>query len=137
VSEERAGEPRSEPTTGPVSEERAGEPRSEPTTGPVSEERVNTAVPQRTRLAWRRTVLATAVVGLLLVRLAVAHHAAWLAPAAAALWLVTAFAAQVRIGALAAATPPPVRRALPVVALATLGYAALGAAAVLLAGPDR
>jgi uncharacterized membrane protein YidH (DUF202 family) len=84
------------------------------------------AVPQRTRLAWRRTVLAAAVVGLLLVRLAVQRHTAWLAPAAAGLWLVAAVAAQVRIRALAAAEPDPVRRALPVVVLATLGYVALG-----------
>jgi hypothetical protein len=95
----------------------------------------STAVPQRTRLAWRRTVLAAAVVGLLLVRLAVQRHAAWLVPVAAGLWLVTAVAAQARIAALAVAEPAPVRRAVPVVVLATLGYVVLGALVVLVAGP--
>jgi hypothetical protein len=101
----------------------------------MSDAPASTAVPQRTRLAWRRTVLAAAVVGLLLVRLAVQRHAAWFVPVAAGLWVVAAVTAQVRIGALAVAEPAPVRRALPVVVLATAGYVVLGALVVLVAGP--
>jgi len=88
--------------------------------------------PQRTRLAWRRTVLSAAVVGLLLVRLAVERRAAWVVPAAVAVWVVGALSAQFRVRALAAAHPTAAGPALSVAVGVTIGYIALGAAAVLL-----
>jgi hypothetical protein len=88
--------------------------------------------PERTRLAWRRTVLVVGVVVLLLARAAVENRAAWLLPVAVAGWLVVALAAQRRITMLVTDARLPVDRALTVLVLVTLGYVATGAAAVLL-----
>jgi hypothetical protein len=87
---------------------------------------------ERTRLAWRRTVLLSTVVALLVVRLAVEHGLPWLAPAVVALWLVGALAAQYRIRALARDRERPAGRALSVAVLLTLGYVGLGATVTLL-----
>jgi hypothetical protein len=87
---------------------------------------------ERTRLAWRRTVLVAGVVALLLVRITVDRGAAWLAPAAVVAWLIAAVTAELRTRTLAAAEPARVGRALTIVVLLTLGYAGMGAAATLL-----
>jgi hypothetical protein len=103
--------------------------------------------PERTRLAWRRTVLAGAVVALLLARLAVTHGAWPVAPIAAAVWAVGAVTAQERIARLrppaersprssgrnqpAGPGPPPVGAPLPTAVLVVVGYAVLGLALVL------
>jgi len=90
--------------------------------------------PERTRLAWRRTVLAATVAGLLLVRLAGLGPlaVAVAVPLAVAGWLTLLVLAQRRIGRLAVPRPDPLGRA-PVVAAATVaGYAVLGVLLVVL-----
>jgi hypothetical protein len=85
--------------------------------------------PERTRLSWRRTVLAATVVALLAGRLAADRStpAAILALAAvAAGWLVILAIAGRRVTALAAAEPVPARWAVPLIALTSVGYAGLG-----------
>ncbi|MFG3705218.1 DUF202 domain-containing protein [Micromonospora sp. NPDC047670] len=87
--------------------------------------------PERTRLAWRRTALALTVVMVLTVRLALTT-----APAGGTLGALVAGGAVLGWGAAVAlcwrratgAGPDPVRgRALPLVALATTGFALFGA----------
>ena len=66
--------------------------------------------PERTRLAWRRSVLAAGIPTLLLGRIAVENRAPGVAVAGAVLWLAFALAAQRRIHAMAdprPAAPPP------------------------------
>lgn len=86
--------------------------------------------PERTRLAWRRTVLALTVAALLALRLGTRDPltpARLLAAAAVlALWLALLAVTARRIATMAAATPPPAGRAVPLTALATLGLAGLG-----------
>ena len=88
--------------------------------------------PERTRLSWRRTVLAATVVGLLFARLALAGGqpsltgAVFLALAVLA-WLVLLVLAQRRIAQLAADRPPAVRRTPFVAGFTLFGYAVLGA----------
>jgi uncharacterized membrane protein YidH (DUF202 family) len=75
--------------------------------------------PERTRLAWRRSVLAAGIPALLLVRLALENRIPAAAVAGAVLWLAFALVAQRRIHAMVdprPETPPPV---------ATWGAAAL------------
>lgn len=83
---------------------------------------------ERTRLAWRRTVLTTTVVGLLAARLSVQQRA-WLGLVVVIVgWLAVLVAAHLRIRALAArrlATAGPAPFAL---VLTIVGYALLGAA---------
>jgi hypothetical protein len=92
----------------------------------------------RTRLAWRRTALATTAIALLTVRLAVRDGmSAWtgLGIAAAALgWLATVWLAQRRIREMARRLPGHVGRTLPAIALVTVGFAALGIALVAIRG---
>jgi Domain of unknown function (DUF202) len=101
--------------------------------------------PERTRLAWRRTVLGFTAVALLTGRLAIVESGAGpaLLAVAAALagWLAVLALSWRRIVALtppsdparplAAATPAPARRAVPLTACAALGFAGLGAVLVL------
>jgi hypothetical protein len=61
--------------------------------------------PERTRLAWRRSVLAAGVAVLLLGRLALETRMPSVGVAGVALWLAFALAAQRRIHAMAAARP--------------------------------
>lgn len=90
---------------------------------------------ERTRLAWRRTVLATAVVALLTVRLAVHSGPSalgWLgALGALVLPLVTAVLAGRRLGALGARPPVPAARLWPL-ALAVVAHACLTCLLVVL-----
>jgi hypothetical protein len=81
---------------------------------------------ERTRLAWRRTVLTATVVGLLAARVAGAQRA-WPALAAVALgWLALVLAGHRRIAATALPRPAPPGRTLLAPAAAVLGYAVLG-----------
>lgn len=90
--------------------------------------------PERTRLAWRRTGLTVTVVALLTLRLAAPEPGAALRQlavvAALAGWLAVLLLSGRRIAAMAAAAPAPVRRAVPLTALATIGFAGLGMALV-------
>jgi uncharacterized membrane protein YidH (DUF202 family) len=91
---------------------------------------------ERTRLAWRRTMLAVTAVALLAVRLAVVDApAVGLTLAAAALlgWLGVLVVTYRRIGRMAAARPGPPGRELPLTAASAVGYAALGILLVLAA----
>jgi Domain of unknown function (DUF202) len=87
--------------------------------------------PERTRLAWRRTVLAQAVVALLLVRLALTAGptGAVVVAAAFAGWSAVVAAIRVRTGRSAWWDPGPA--VIPLVALLTVGYAVLGVVLVL------
>ena len=82
---------------------------------------------ERTRLAWRRTVLAGTVVGLLFLRLA-GPAAALAVPA----WLVLLVLAQRRIGTLGHARAEPTGRTLLLVALAVTTLAVFGTALLVL-----
>jgi len=85
--------------------------------------------PERTRLAWRRTILAGTVVALLAVRLAVLdpRAAAPLATAAALLgWLALLRFGYRRITAMTADRPVAAGRALPLTALAVVWFGAIG-----------
>jgi hypothetical protein len=87
---------------------------------------------ERTRLAWRRTTLAVAVVTLLAGRLALSGGTAGAILAGALLvgWLTIAVSTYPRI---AGRRPPGGGLALPIVALATAGYAGLGILLILTA----
>ena len=89
---------------------------------------------ERTRLAWRRTVLAITVVVVLGTRLAlVGGSPAGPALAAAGLvgWLAVLAVTYRRIRAMAAARPVEIGRALPLAAVATAAYAGLGVLLVI------
>jgi hypothetical protein len=91
--------------------------------------------PERTRLAWRRTVLTVTVVTLLAGRLAIREAGAALQLLALAAvfvgWLAVLALSWRRIAAMGGAAPGPVRRAVPLTTLATIGFAGLGVALVL------
>lgn len=91
--------------------------------------------PERTRLAWRRTVLGFTVVALLAGRLAVLAPEAPLAPLALATvllgWLGLLVLSWRRIVATSTVAPAPVRRAVPLTAWGTVGFAAVGIALVV------
>lgn len=93
--------------------------------------------PERTRLSWRRTVLAATVVVLLAVRLAVHEQPTGIRVAGVALamlgWLVVVAFSWRRIRTLAAAAPPPSRWSASEMSLITVGYAALGVLLVAVA----
>ncbi|ASW53920.1 DUF202 domain-containing protein [Plantactinospora sp. KBS50] len=91
--------------------------------------------PERTRLSWRRTALAHAVVVLLLVRLALRHGPAGALPAVAAVAAVAGWALVVTVSYRRMAGDPRDRApervpaggaALPVAAAVAAGYAVLG-----------
>lgn len=90
--------------------------------------------PERTRLAWRRTVLTVTIVALLAIRLATQSSGA--APQLLALaavlagWLVVLVVSWRRIAAMAAVEPAAVRRAVPLTVLAALWFAGVGVALV-------
>jgi uncharacterized membrane protein YidH (DUF202 family) len=85
---------------------------------------------ERTRLSWRRTVLATTLVAILTIRLAVRDGISagtGLAIAAAALgWLAAMWLTQRRIHAMARSRPRDIGRTLPAIALIVVGFAVLG-----------
>jgi uncharacterized membrane protein YidH (DUF202 family) len=91
---------------------------------------------ERTRLAWRRTVLSATVVALLVVRPVVHSSAAvtdWLAGGLAmACWAGLAGIAYRRQRGLAARPPHPARRTIPAYALITVTLAILGGLVVIL-----
>ncbi|HEY0698146.1 MAG TPA: DUF202 domain-containing protein [Micromonospora sp.] len=89
---------------------------------------------ERTRLAWRRTLLALTIVVVLSARLALSGGVTGALAAAAALagWVVVLTVAYRR--ATAPTRAPTADRALPYAALATVGYAALGVVLVLARG---
>jgi len=82
---------------------------------------------ERTRLAWRRTVLAATVVTLLFLRLA-GPGAALAVP----FWLAVLVVGQRRIQALGHARDRPAPGDLPLLALAVAGFVVLGTALVVL-----
>jgi hypothetical protein len=88
--------------------------------------------PERTRLAWRRTVPAMGVVAVLLVRMAFLLGPGGALPAAAALagWVACVAVAYRRGGRITAGKPAATDRTLVVLAMITAGYAALGVALV-------
>jgi Domain of unknown function (DUF202) len=90
---------------------------------------------ERTRLAWRRTTLATTVVGLLAIRVAMVPRPNPVAMLVLALvgagWLGVLGLAHQRIGQLSRGRPAAVRRSPAALALLTAGYAILGAALLL------
>jgi hypothetical protein len=83
---------------------------------------------ERTRLAWRRTLLAVATVAVLAARLAVEVGAAALVAVALAGWAALFWVARRRQRKGSAAKAGA---ALPVFALATAGYAVLGTIMVI------
>ncbi|MDI1459609.1 DUF202 domain-containing protein [Catellatospora sp. KI3] len=90
---------------------------------------------ERTRLAWRRTVLAATVCALLLVRLS-ALRGLDVAGAVglsltALVWLAMLWVAQRRIRAMEVADPGGVGRALTAVALSCVGLGLLGVLLIL------
>jgi peptidoglycan biosynthesis protein MviN/MurJ (putative lipid II flippase) len=91
--------------------------------------------PERTRLAWRRTLLALTVVALLGLRLAVGYgiDAAAVAGTAAAmlLWLVALVATHRRVRALAGPGLGAAGRVLPLCAAVAILYAVVGAVLIL------
>jgi len=90
--------------------------------------------PERTDLAWRRTLLSVTVVAALAVRLALAHGAggALVAGLAMAGWIAVVVVTHRRMGAMVSPAPYAAGRVLPLLALATVGYAVLGVLLVLL-----
>jgi Domain of unknown function (DUF202) len=90
---------------------------------------------ERTRLAWRRTVLAATVVALLGGRLAIARtspaFAALFVSFTAAAWLAFVALAQRRIGQLTNGPDQPADRSVPLVVQLILVYEVLGAFLVL------
>ena len=89
---------------------------------------------ERTRLAWRRTVLSTTAVALLTIRIAVSDGISpWtaLAIAAACLgWLASLWLAQRRIHSMSDQEPRNIGRTLPATALTMVGFAVLGMALI-------
>jgi Domain of unknown function (DUF202) len=86
--------------------------------------------PERTRLAWRRTMLTATAVALLAARLAAQDRGGALpaitTAAVIAAWLGVLVVSWRRITALSVAAPAPVRRAVPLATLAAIGFAGLG-----------
>jgi uncharacterized membrane protein YidH (DUF202 family) len=92
------------------------------------------ASPERTRLAWRRTVLAGTAVALLGVRLAAVRGSvagALFGAVTLAGWVVVLVLTYRRIRQLAAGEPVPVGRVLPLAAAAAVAYAVAGTGLVL------
>ena len=91
---------------------------------------------ERTRLAWRRTGLSAAAVGLLAARPAIHPDAgarAWLIAALAmAAWVAMVALGYHRSRGLRARPPRPARRAIPVYAALAVALAALGGLVVML-----
>lgn len=90
---------------------------------------------ERTRLAWRRTVLAATVVALLGARLAIARtspaFAALFVSFTAAAWLAFVAVAQRRIGQLSGGPDRAPSRSVPLVAQLILVYEVVGAFLIL------
>jgi uncharacterized membrane protein YidH (DUF202 family) len=117
--------------TGPTERAEPSRP-SEPSrrrTGPMRNG-VDGASAERTRLAWRRTTLASTAVTLLTIRLAARESATPLHVVAIVAgvvgWIALMVITQRRIRAMAADEPRRVGRALPATALVIAGYAVLG-----------
>jgi hypothetical protein len=87
---------------------------------------------ERTRLSWRRTVLAVTVVAVLTVRLALHAGLGWSAPLAVPGWLVVLAVAHRRTRATTVAWPVPPGVDLPIIAAAVSGFALLGIGLVVL-----
>jgi uncharacterized membrane protein YidH (DUF202 family) len=89
---------------------------------------------ERTRLAWRRTVLSTTAVALLTIRVAVSDGISpWTALAIAASclgWLAGLWLAQRRIHSMSDREPRNIGRTLPAIALTMVGFAVLGMALI-------
>jgi hypothetical protein len=86
--------------------------------------------PERTRLAWRRTVLATTVVTVLTARLA--GFGVPVTVLAVLLWLAVLVVSQRRMAAVLRPGPPPAGPAAAVLACLIVGFALLGALALAL-----
>ncbi len=86
--------------------------------------------PERTRLAWQRTVLATTVVTVLTARLA--GFGVPVTALAVLLWLAVVVVSQRRMAAVLRPGPPTAGPTAAVLACLTVGFALLGALAVVL-----
>lgn len=90
---------------------------------------------ERTRLAWRRTALASTAVGVLAVRMVLHTGLTPLRAAGlvggAALWIFALVVAQLRIWALADSTPAAMARSAALTAAATVGTAGIATALVV------
>lgn len=89
--------------------------------------------PERTRLAWRRTVLTATVVTLLALRLAAQRPTPVAGAATAVLvtgWVGLLLLSRRRTSTLSATAPPPPRWVVPASALLTVGFAGAGLALV-------
>lgn len=88
--------------------------------------------PERTLLAWRRTVLAVAVVAVLTIRLALLRGGIgeWISVVAALGWLATTLAS-LRHATRRFHQPGTGGATLPLLAAATVGFAGLGAILIL------
>ena len=93
---------------------------------------------ERTRLAWRRTVLSATAVALLTVRAATRHRftvSGGLVIAAALVgWLALLWLSQRRIDAMAHREPAGIGRTLPATALVVLALSVLGLFALISGG---
>jgi uncharacterized membrane protein YidH (DUF202 family) len=91
---------------------------------------------ERTRLAWRRTALASTAIVLLTVRLAIRDRVTALGAiviaAAIALWFVQMWVTQRRIHAIDRNEPTHVMRALPALSLTVIAFALLALIAALI-----
>lgn len=91
---------------------------------------------ERTRLAWRRTALASTAIVLLTVRLAtrdrITVFGAIVIAGAIALWLVQMWVIQRRIHAIDRNEPTQVMRALPALSLTVIAFALLALIAALI-----
>jgi hypothetical protein len=91
--------------------------------------------PERTRLSWRRTVLAVTVIALLCARLAIRERATGesllVAAAAMLVWLVGLVATFRRTRALVTSRPGAAGRVLPLYAATAIAYAVLGGILIL------
>jgi uncharacterized membrane protein YidH (DUF202 family) len=112
------------------------------TSGPSGEHRgpmwsgASGASAERTRLAWRRTVLASTAIVLLTVRLAIRDRltvfGVIVIAGAVALWLAQIWVTQRRIHAIDRNEPTHVMRALPALSLTVIAFALLAVIAALI-----
>jgi uncharacterized membrane protein YidH (DUF202 family) len=110
------------------------------TPDPAPQQPPDGASAERTRLAWRRTMLAMTAVALLTIRLAVRDDVdgwtgdAWSGTAIGLTgigWLAALWLSQRRIRAMAARKPAGIGRTLPAAALLMVAFALLGIALVV------
>ncbi len=97
---------------------------------PLEQRQPDGASAERTRFAWRRTVLTASVVAILTIRVIVHEElTAWRSvaiPITCIGWLTGLWLAQRRIHAMASRQPAAIGRTLPAIALLVVAFAILG-----------